>query len=328
MTQRGAAEPGSDWHERSERGSTLGIEITAFLYRVLGRRVARLVLYGIVAYFVATDVAGRRVSSAYFARVARASGIALAPGRRAAFLRLFRHYLEFGTQILDRVGFWMGGPEDFSIDVVGGEHLQRVVREGRGALVLGSHLGSFDVMRLAADQRSPLAVNVMMYTRHAARINRLLERFAVRAPAAVRARVLEVEPGSFLHAQRLKQRIDAGEVVALLADRVHPNERGRVASVDFLGEPAPFPQGPWLLANALGCPVLLMTALRVGDRSYRVHVEWLADRVVLPRAARAEGVAFWCRSYAARLEHYLLAAPHQWFNFYPFWEKEDPLVGP
>lgn len=315
------------WYEQPERGSALGIEITAFLYRVLGRRVARLVLYGIVAYFLATDAAGRRASQAYLARVARACGEPLAPGRLAALRRLFRHYLEFGTQILDRVGFWMGRPEDFSIELAGGEHLERVVREGKGALVLGSHLGSFDVMRLAAGQASPITVNVMMYTRHAARINQLLERFAQRSPGALRARVLQVEEGSFLHAQSLKRRIDAGEVVALLADRVHPNERGRVAPVEFLGAPAQFPQGPWLLASALGCPVLLMTALRAGERHYRVHVEWLADRVQLPRASRAEGVAFWCRRYAERLEHYLLTAPYQWFNFFPFWEKEDPLVG-
>jgi predicted LPLAT superfamily acyltransferase len=325
VTQGG--ERRADWFERPERGSTLGIEITAFLYRVLGRRVARVVLYGIVAYFVATDVAGRRASRAYFARVARARGCVLERGRLATLRRLFRHYLEFGTQILDRVGFWMGRPQDFSIEVAGGEHLQRVVREGRGALVLGSHLGSFDVMRLAADLSSPITVNVMMYTRHAARINQLLERFAGRSPGALRARVLEVEPGSFLHAQQLKQRIDAGEVVALLADRVHPNERARVASAEFLGEPAPFPQGPWLLASALGCPVLLMTALRSGDRCYRVHVDWLADRVQLPRSGRAEAVAVWCRAYAARLEPYLLGSPYQWFNFYPFWEKEDRLVG-
>ena len=313
------------WFERPERGSSLGIEITALLYRILGRSAARVVLYGIVAYFLATDTAGRRASQAYFARVARVSGTALAPGRLAALGRLFRHYLEFGTQILDRVGFWMGRPEDFSVEIAGMEHLERAVREGRGALVLGSHLGSFDVMRLAAGLRSPIAVNVIMYTRHAARINQLLERGARRSPAALRARVLEVEPGSFLHAHALKQRVEAGEAIALLADRVHPNERGRVTSVDFLGEPAAFPQGPWLLASALGCPVLLMTALRAGERSYRVHVEWLADRIALERSARAEGVAFWCRRYAARLEQYLLSAPEQWFNFYPFWEKEGPV---
>jgi predicted LPLAT superfamily acyltransferase len=325
--QRGEAERSSGWYERPERGSMLGIEVTAFLYRVLGRRVARLVLYGIVAYFLATDAAGRRASRTYFARVARASHTLLPPGRVAALRRLFLHYLEFGTQILDRVGLWIGRPQDFAIEIAGAEHLERVAREGKGALVLGSHVGSFDIMRLAADLRSPITVNVMMYTRHAARINQLLARAARRSGAALRARVLEIEPGSFLHAQALKQRVDAGEVVALLADRVHPNERARIASVDFLGEPAPFPQGPWLLASALGCPVLLMTALRAGERKYRVHVEWLADRIQLPRAGRAESVALWCRRYAALLERHVVAAPYQWFNFYPFWEKEDPLVG-
>jgi predicted LPLAT superfamily acyltransferase len=324
--QRGEAERGVRWYERPERGSALGIEITAFLYRSVGRRAARLLLYGIVAYFVATDAAGRRASQAFLARVARARGAPLATGRLAALRRLFRHYLEFGTQILDRVGFWMG-PQDFALEVAGAEHLERAVREGRGALVLGSHLGSFDVMRLLAGLTSPIDVNVIMYTRHAARINQLLERFAQRSPAGLRARVLEIEPGSFLHAHELKRRVDAGEVVALLADRVHPNERARFVSVDFLGGPASFPQGPWLLASALGCPVLLMTALRAGERRYRVHVEWIADRIAIARAERAEGVAFWCRRYAACLERYALEKPYQWFNFYPFWEKEDPLVG-
>ena len=49
------------------------------------------------------------------------------------------------------------------------------------------------------------------------------------------------------------------------------------------------------------------------------YLEPFAERIELPRRARAEHLAVWTQRYAARLEHYCCKAPYQWFNFYDFW---------
>jgi predicted LPLAT superfamily acyltransferase len=89
---------------------------------------------------------------------------------------------------------------------------------------------------------------------------------------------------------------------------------------DFLGHPAPFPQGPFVLAHLLECPVYLFFCLKEGER-YRVHLEHFAERVILPRRERQSALAGYAQRYARRLEAYCQRAPLQWFNFFDFWQE-------
>jgi predicted LPLAT superfamily acyltransferase len=94
---------------------------------------------------------------------------------------------------------------------------------------------------------------------------------------------------------------------------------GRTVAVDFLGAPAHFPIGPWVLANALKCQVIFFTTVHEGD-SYRVTFERLAERIELPRGRREEALKAYVSLYAKKLEEICRASPYDWFNFFPFWE--------
>ncbi|MGH0035906.1 MAG: hypothetical protein ACQGVK_12845 [Myxococcota bacterium] len=310
---------GTDWHRTGERGSIVGMRITAWLYRRVGKGLARLLLYPIVAYFYLTDRRARAASLAYLERVyATEEGrraLGSPPGRR----QVFRHLMEFGTVTLDRLGFWLGRLGDFELECEGLLFLDEIARRGRGALVVGAHFGSFEAMRLLADVRSFIPVNVFMYTRHAESINRIFAELDEMGHA--RVRVVPVKPGSFAHAIEAKECIERGEVVAVLADRLPPSESERSVTVDFLGGRAKLPQGPWHLAALLDCPVLMMVGVREGTRRYRVHVEQLAETLKVPRARRPEVLEQHIQTFADRLAHYCKLAPHQWFNFYDFWSE-------
>jgi predicted LPLAT superfamily acyltransferase len=315
---------GGAWYAREERGSILGIRIGVWLYRRLGRGIAALLLYPIVGYFFLTDAPGRRASRRYLDRLYASPGGARALGSPPGARHVFRHFLEFGVTILDRVGFWLGGDADFEFTVHGREHLDHLVEEERGALILGAHLGSFDVMRLLASKQSPLRVHLLMYTRHATRINQVLR--ALRRSSSdgeLGVHVIPIAPGSFQHVIEAKAGIERGEVIAVLADRVPPGQSSRISPVDFLGGKAPLPQGPMRLAAVLGCPVLLMTGLRTGSRSYEIHVERFADRVELSGTERCEALRGYCQAYADRLAGYCMRAPYQWFNFFDFWVEGE-----
>ena len=318
----------ADWHQRAERGSTLALRVSVWLYRNLGRGVARVLVAPIVAYFYATGAAARRASLEFLRHVHASPGgtraLPTPPGQRD----VFRHFLAFGVSILDRIGFWLGRLSDYRLEVKGDEYLQRVIADRRGALVLGSHLGSFDAMRLLATT-SPLPISVLMYTEHAARINDLFDRLAAAsAPTLARVRVIPVRGDGFDHVLTARACVERGEVVAILADRTPPSGVGRHCEVAFLGGRAAIPQGPFRLAAALGCPLLFMVALRTGERAYEIDVEWIADRVVLPRKEREAALTALCQDYADRLAAHCLRAPHQWFNFYEFFRdgSEPPRV--
>ena len=94
-----------------------------------------------------------------------------------------------------------------------------------------------------------------------------------------------------------------------------------VCRLPFLGAPAPFSAGPYILAHLLGCPVYLLHCLREGDE-YRLHFDRLAERIELPRgAAREVAIAGYAASYAARLGEMVCRAPFQWYNFFDFWAQ-------
>ena len=101
-----------------------------------------------------------------------------------------------------------------------------------------------------------------------------------------------------------------------------PLHGGRSVTVDFLGHPAAFPQGPWLLAGLLKCPVNLLMCLKHNSR-YRLSIEPFADMIEWKRNTREQIIALWTARYAARLGQFCLEAPQQWFNFYPFWKTDD-----
>jgi predicted LPLAT superfamily acyltransferase len=80
--------------------------------------------------------------------------------------------------------------------------------------------------------------------------------------------------------------------------------------------------GAYILAALLQCPIYLMFCLRRGA-GYDVYYELFRDRIDLPRRDRAAALASLAGAYAARLEHYCVEAPFEWFNFYDFWSEPE-----
>mgnify|MGYP003694352963 CR=1 FL=1 len=116
--------------------------------------------------------------------------------------------------------------------------------------------------------------------------------------------MLEAGPGArATPSLRLKACLERGEFVSILGDRIGGGARARVARRSLLGAPAPS-QGPFLPAHALGCPIVLLIALRAGRTATRCFAEPLADQVVLPRPERPSGCPRSPRRYAERLEAY------------------------
>jgi len=308
MTAQPSAREESQWVSMAERGSRVGIRFMVWCYRRLGRDGAGLFLYPIVAYFWLFGGDARRASRQYFARLERFSGKPPARGGT------FRHFYEFAETILDRLCFWTGHYDDFEVVIRGREHMEPLVKAGQGAILVGAHLGSFDVLRVIARDAS-IRVNVVMFTANARRINEMLSDL----DPTTTMRVIEVDPGSIRSSFEIKSCIDRGEFVAVLADRVSPGGRGRTGWAPFLGDPAPFPHGPFLIPMLLRLPVLLCLAIRREPRRYEVSIEPLAGPKRIPREDRDAVLQERIEEFAARLEHHLTRSPYQWFNFYDFW---------
>lgn len=294
------------------------MRIVAWLYRVVGHHLAAPLVYPIVSYFFLTDRAGRTASRAYLQQLFSTPGGARRLKRAPRLSDSFRHYLEFGQTVMDRMGIWLGRADDFAVEVEGWENLENLIRDGRGGLILGAHVGSFDAMRLLARKSSPRTVKILMHTEHAAQIGEIFRQLGKISGNPSEMGVIPVRAGSFEHVLEVRQCIARGEVVAILADRLHPLERGGRTPVTFLGRTAYLPESPMRLAAAIGCPVVLMAGLRIESRRYVIVVESLAERLVLSRGSSTE-LRQACQRYADWLARLCERAPLQWFNFFDFW---------
>ncbi|KAF1702759.1 acyltransferase [Pseudoxanthomonas suwonensis] len=307
------------WKQRPEGGSPAMIRLILAIARSGGRGAARLCLYPIVAYFLAMRGAERRASRAWLSRV---------HGRPASLWAVARHIHTFSATILDRVFLLGGRMEVFDIDVQGLEHLEALVDQGRGALLFGSHLGSFDALRVLSRRRPGLQVRIVL---DRGQNPVLTEVFDSLDPALAAGVIDGGQPGPVI-ALEIQHALQQGALVALLVDRVHGHEE--TVSVPFVGTPARLPLTPWRLALALHAPVLLCFGLYRGGNRYDLRFEPFLDPQQTPppgRSGRAEWLRQQVAAYAVRLEHHARDAEYNWFNFFDFWNDDDatsPTTGP
>ena len=307
------SEPQQHWADHKERGSFRLMKLTALGVKLLGRRVLSPVLYAIVLYFFLFGARARRSIWLYQQRLAEWSGRdELRPTR----WRVFGQFMAFADALLDKLDVWNGRLKIEDIEIVDPAQLRNQLRSERGQMLVGAHLGNLEVCRALAELGEQVTMNVLVHTRHAEQFNRLLGEAGASHLRLIQ--VSELNPAVML---QLNQRLENGEWLAIAGDRV-PLHGGRNVEVDFLGHPALFPQGPWLLAGLLKCPVNLMFCLKHEER-YRVILEPFTDAVIWRRSDREQVIAHWATLYAERLGHYCLEAPQQWFNFYPFWKTDD-----
>ena len=301
------------WASQRERGSFLLMKFTALAARLLGRRLLSPLLYLIVLYFFLFGGQARRSISTYQLHLASWSGRAdLSPTRRS----VFRQFMAFADALLDKLSIWRGDLGLEQIDLLDPHGLRQQLRCARGQMLVGAHLGNLEVCRALAEIGEKVRMNVLVHTRHAEQFNRLLGEAGASHLRLIQ--VSELDPAIML---QLSERLERGEWLAIAGDRV-PLHGGRNVTVEFLGHPAAFPQGPWLLAGLLRCPLNLLSCLKIDGR-YQVALEPFAERVQWKRGERDAVIRAWVQRYAERLGQRCLEAPYQWFNFYPFWKAHD-----
>ena len=290
------------WLQQEERGSPFALRLIRWIALYIGRSVARTLLYPISIYFFMAARPQRRASYDYLTRIM---------SKKPSFIHVINHIHAFSATILDRVYFLTDQYEKFDIQIIDNSPLHEFVRDKKGCILLGSHLGSFEIMRTLAVGRNKIPLKVLMYKDHNESITKV---FDALNPSTLATVINLGSPQSLLE---VNDCLRQGYVVGMLGDRVA--ESDKVISCDFLGSDTTFPKGPALLATALKVPVILFYGLYCGGNRYELHFELLTETIDVDRQNRAKEIQRFMQKYVSRIEHYAYYAPYNWFNFYDFW---------
>lgn len=307
------------WSEREERGSFRGLLFSLWCYTHFRRPIVALFSGVVVSAFFLFGREARFCSRDYLRRVYDASRI----DQNKAFKRLpgwwqvYRHMLSFGSAVVDRLGVFSGRITTKNLVFPRREEFLAAAKSGKGAVLLTAHLGSMEMLKTIASQRSDIKLNVLAFNQHMRHFNRLVKKLGIKADIEL-IQTNAITPAT---AMIFQQKINNGEFIVIASDRTPAGGGQRVTYAEFLGSPAAFPQGAFILASLLACPV--HTIFCVKDRGkHHVYFEQFADQILLSRHDRESGLVEYVQRYADRLAYYCKKAPYQWFNYFNFWARE------
>ena len=297
------------WQDSKERSTPFALKLILWIALKLGRPAARSFLYPISLYFLLFAKTQRKASLNYLTRVLK---------RKATWLDCIKHIHTFASTILDRVYLLTGQYNKLDITFPAENIPLSYSKDGVGCLLLGSHLGSFEVLRSYAVSNYPLPIKILMYEHQAPMIVQVLN--ALNADVANTLITLDGSPSGLL---KVKEAIDTGTTVGLLGDRILGDGKDKTVTCMLLGEPVEMSTAPVLIASVLKVPLIVFFGVYLGGNRYKIHFELLAETVILNRKTRQQDIQAYMQKYVDILEKQMLETPYNWFNFYDYWQDGE-----
>jgi len=288
--------------------SKLFYNTTTFLTKIMGPWV-----FALFAWFVATG---------YFlffpARVNNSLRLyrALYPhrGRRFHLGCVWRQFHNFTDVVFDR--FMLQQYDNITYTSEGLERLEQTLAGGRGAILLMSHMGNWEVGAHVLKRRlkgTPLLL--YMGAKQKEQIERIQKQSLVQND--IRIVAVDENGGSPLDIVEGIRFVRAGGVVSLAGDLVWKKDQ-RTVRVNFLGHEIALPQAPHVLALVSGAPIFTFFAFRIGKSQYQFSMSPPAFIAPAARDQRDEAIRRSAQKYADALAAALHRYPLQWYHFEPF----------
>jgi predicted LPLAT superfamily acyltransferase len=292
------------WSKQTERTNLFWLSVLSYSATVLGRGFLAALCLPIAFFFLLTATEPRRMSRDYLARVLP---------QKPRWWHIFKHFYTFARVSSDRLLFLSGRTEKFDLEFHGAELVQEYARQGQGCLLLVSHIGSFDAMRVPAVEEEKIPIRILIDKQHNRAATQILEKLN---PTLAEG-MIDADMGPSELALSVHDALKKGDMVGIMADRPAPTES--VRALEFLNQPANFPTGPWKLAMALKVPVILCFAIYKGGNRYQVQFCKASDGAPTIRAERLHKLEEQMQFYVQKLQYFTRENPYNWFNFYDFW---------
>ncbi len=296
----------SDGRRRGNRPGYLSFIV---VLRLFGRRGAYGLLGVVALYYLMFDPVVRRLAVPYLCR--------RFPGHSGwrRVRDIYRLLYNQGISLIDRFRMLVR-PQDFRQEVSRYDRVETLAADRRhGFILLVSHVGNWQALMLALS-RMERGITLLMKPEE----NPAVQEYLRIQDSGQRLRMVspDLPMGGVVE---LTQRFGQGDVIAIMGDRAYG---AATLPVDFLGEPAHFPRGPFQLAAAWDCPVVVMFAAKTGADAYTVD---MADVIRVGREGnRQENLRQAMQRYAQRLGEFAAKYPYQVHLFEDVWKAPESMA--
>ena len=224
----------------------------------------------------------------------------------------WRQYHHFTSVYLDRFRF--RSYDDTRLVSQGFDLLVDSLAKGKGAIVLMSHMGNWDV---AAHWMKQKGMKILLYVgrKYKEKIEGMQKESLTRE--GIRLIAVDQDGGSPFDLVEGVHFLEAGGVVSMTGDRLWSREQ-RSVTVRFLGQVALLPESPHLFALLSGAPIHIFFVFRDSGKQYRTIMLPPRYVVAASRRERQEAIRQSAQWYADHLAEMARQHPFEWYHFEPF----------
>jgi len=290
------------WQGKS-KGSAFGYSIFVTIIKKLGVRTAYLLLSMVAFYYFLFSYRSSKTIFNFYRRK-------LNYGGAGSLYKLYRNYYALGQSLIDKVAIMSGSGNKYTFNFDGEENLRTITSLKKGGLLLSAHIGNWEIAGYLL-KRLNTRINIVMFDGEHQKIKEYLTTITGKNTANI-----IVIKNDISHIFEIAEALKNNELVCMHADRFV--EGTKTIAHNFLGEPANFPLGPFLLAAKFKVPVAYVFAMKEDTFHYHFFSTGVKDYSAYDKEKL---ISHMLKDFTTEMETKVKAYPEQWFNYYDFWQR-------
>lgn len=227
-------------------------------------------------------------------------------GRLKSSWMTYKNHCAFSQVVIDKFAMYAG--KKFQITIDGYDQFLLLSEQSSGFVQLSSHIGNYEIAGYSLVAKNK-------------RFNALVFGGEKASVMANRSKLfdgnnIQMIPmmADMSHLFVIDQALSDGEILSMPADRVFGSQKA--FSLDFLGDKAKFPQGPFLIAAMRNVPMLFVSVMKTSAKKYFISVRQIDCDSNGNTRTKAMNLA---EKYVKLLEDTVRKYPTQWYNYFDFW---------
>ena len=293
------------WDGQSQ-AKVLGFKIFVFILNTFGLNPAYFVLRFVSFYYFLFSKPNKYIRD-YFIKVHDYSPL-------KARLAVYKNNFILGQTIIDKVAVMAGAKDAFKVIHKNGAMLEELSSIGKGGILVSAHIGNWEVAGQGLN-RLGTAFNVLMYANEKEDVKQYIDGVIKEK----KINIIAINEETKSHIIELHKAFSNNELVVMHGDRYR--EGAKTLTTNFFGRPAKFPAGPFIMAAKFGVPLCIVFAVKTDKHTYQfstekpIQVERVRGEAQLDKVCQEL-----LEKYVIEVEKMVKAYPHQWFNYYDFWQ--------